>query len=77
MIQKLSFFSIIILNLDSVNIVYKVFKCGVVICDIIMEGTLSHIIYSGPSSFFYVILKMMFRIFQTVSGFWHEMRTKT
>ena len=54
---------ILVLNLDnSVDIViYLLFKLGVVILDIITKGTVSQILYLGPSSFFYAILKMMIR----------------
>ena len=51
------------MNLDnSINIIYKVFKFGVVILHIIMEGTVSQIFNLGPSSF---------------PDFWYKMRTKT
>ena len=51
--QKFSFFPFIILNLDnSVIIICKLFKFGVVILDIIMEGTVSQICDLGLNYFF-------------------------
>ena len=51
--QKLSYFAVTFFNLDNlVNIIYKLFTFGVVILDIIIEGTVSLIFYLGPSSFF-------------------------
>ena len=53
MVQKFPFFAIIFLNVDhSVNVYPKLFKFGVLILDIIMEGTMSQILYLGPSSYF-------------------------
>ena len=52
-VQQFSFFAFISLDLDnSVIIIEKLSKFGVVILDIITEGTMSHL---GPSYFFYVI----------------------
>ena len=52
-IQKFSFFASIFLNLDnSVDILYKLFKFGVIILYTITEGTVSQIFYLGLSSFF-------------------------
>ena len=40
------FFGVTFLNLyNSVNMIYRLFKCGVVILDSIMEGTVSQIFY--------------------------------
>ena len=51
--QKFSFFILIVLNLHiSVNIVYEPFKFGLVILGILSEGTMSEIVYLGPSSIF-------------------------
>ena len=51
--HKFSFLSVIFVDLDnSFDIIYKLFKFGVVILDIIMEGTVSQNFYLGPSSFF-------------------------
>ena len=50
--QKLSFFIVIFLNLDnSFDIIYKLFKFGVVILDIVTEGTVSQIFDLMSSSF--------------------------
>ena len=51
--QKISFFILTFVNLHiSVNIVYKPFKFGLVILDILSEGTISQIFNFGPSSIF-------------------------
>ena len=50
------FFAVIVLNLDnSFDIIYKLFKFGVIILAIITEGTVSQIFDLGLSSFFYAI----------------------
>ena len=46
-------FAIIFLNVDiSTNVDPRLFKFGVLILDIIMEGTRSQMFYLGPSSYF-------------------------
>ena len=53
MVQKFPFFAIIFLKVDnSVTVDPRLFKFGVLILDIIMEGTVSQICYLGPSSYF-------------------------
>ena len=50
---KKSFFYIIILNVDSLTIIQlKLSKLCEAILDIIMEGTVYHIFYFGPSFYF-------------------------
>ena len=49
--QKLTFFPIIFLNVDSsFNILDRHLKLSVGILDILMEGTVSQIFYLSPSS---------------------------
>ena len=50
--KKISFISLIFLNVNiSNNIVYRLFKFGMLILDIRMEGTIAQISFLGPSSY--------------------------
>ena len=56
--QKLSFFPIIFLNVDSsFNISDRLLKFSVVIIDMLMEGTVSQIFYLGLSLCFMQLQK--------------------
>ena len=56
--QKLSFFLIILLNVDSsFNIQDRLLKFSVVIIDMLIEETMSQILYVGPSLCFMRIQK--------------------
>ena len=51
--QKLPFFSIIFLNVQSsFNIINRLFKFSLVIIDMLMEGTVSQIFYLGLCLYF-------------------------
>ena len=57
-VQKLPFFSIIFLNVDSsFNIINRLFKFALVIIDILMEGTVSQIFYPGLGLYFMSLRK--------------------
>ena len=50
--KKILIFHHIFLNLHySLNIIYRLFKFGVCILDVIMEGKVSQIFYLGPGSY--------------------------
>ena len=50
---KIHFFAYIFMNLDnSINIVHRLLKFSIVILDMITEGTVSQILYLGPSFYF-------------------------
>ena len=66
------------MNLDnSFDIMYKLFKLGVVILDIITEGTVSHFFYLGPSSFLSDLENYIKKFSKQFPDFWHKMKTKT
>ena len=57
-VQKLPFFSIIFLNVDSsFNIINRLFKFSLVIIDMLMEGTASQIFYLGLGLYFMSLQK--------------------
>ena len=57
---KFRFFAKIFLNVDnSVNIKTRLLKCGVLILDIIMEGTVSQISPLGPSSYYFMLFRIL------------------
>ena len=48
---------------NSVTIIYKLLKFGAHILDVLPEGTVSKILYLGPSSLFFYVIKMILKIF--------------
>ena len=65
-------------NVDiSINIVYKLFKFGMAILDIIMEGTMPQIFNLGHSSHFITFRTRFFKIYQMFPDFMHNIQTKT
>ena len=64
-------FSIIFLNVDnSINIENRLLKFSVVIIDVLMEGNVSQIFYSGPSLIMFMwIQKLCLHILEDVSHF--------
>ena len=68
--QKIVIFPIIFLNFYSlISIAHKLFKFRELILDIITEGTVSQIIYLGPSIYFIGFRKCFFFNLQNVSRY--------
>ena len=77
MVQTISIFAFIFLNLDnSVDIIYILFKFGVGILDIMMEGTVSQIFDLGLSSFLCDLENDFKKFCRQFPDFGHKMKTK-